>query len=170
VSDPPEELPPVALEPDTLPDPPLRASDCPALVAKEIGLPGVSDLITVYVSIGNSDDKLTQKQWSCFWELVASAVREDSEQVYGDWMSAPVSPCQNACIAFCIERHLVSVLKAELRSLAALYGQDSIAWAEAGTEFLKPAQPGERSGPEKIADAIRSARGGPAPAPIRGFA
>lgn len=37
MTDPDGELPPVALEPDTLPDPPLRASDCPALVAKEIG-------------------------------------------------------------------------------------------------------------------------------------
>jgi hypothetical protein len=35
VSDP--ELPPVALEPDTLPDPPLTAERASALVAKEIG-------------------------------------------------------------------------------------------------------------------------------------
>lgn len=130
----------------------------------------MSGPVTVYVSIGNSDDKLTQQQWSCFWELVTSAVREDAQQVYGDWLSLPSAPYQNACIAFSIERHLISVLKAELRSLAALYGQDSIAWAEASTEFLEPSKPGEKTGPEKIADAVRSARGGDAPAQIRGFA
>ena len=130
----------------------------------------MTDLITVYVSIGNSDDKLTQEQWSCFWELVTSAVREDATQVFGDWLSLPSVPYQNACIAFSIERHLVSVLKAELCSLAAAYTQESIAWAEAVTEFLEPVKPGERSGPEKIADAIRSARGGPAPVQVRGFA
>jgi hypothetical protein len=34
---PPEDLPPVALEPDTLPEHPLRAHDIPALLPKEIG-------------------------------------------------------------------------------------------------------------------------------------
>jgi hypothetical protein len=37
VSDPEPELPPVALEPDTLPDPPLTAERASALIAKQIG-------------------------------------------------------------------------------------------------------------------------------------
>jgi hypothetical protein len=37
VSDPDEDLPPVALEPDTLPEHPLRAQDVAALCPKEIG-------------------------------------------------------------------------------------------------------------------------------------
>lgn len=34
---PPEDLPPVALEPDTLPEQPLTAARCEALIPKEIG-------------------------------------------------------------------------------------------------------------------------------------
>lgn len=34
---PEDDLPPVALEPDTLPEHPLRAMDIPALLPKEIG-------------------------------------------------------------------------------------------------------------------------------------
>lgn len=37
MSEQPPELPTVALEPDTLPEHPLRAQDCPALLPKEIG-------------------------------------------------------------------------------------------------------------------------------------
>jgi hypothetical protein len=58
--------------------------------------------------------------------------------VYGDWLSVASAPWQNSCIAFAIGRDDAPLLKAELRNLAALYGQDSIAWAEAATEFIKP--------------------------------
>lgn len=98
----------------------------------------MTDLLTVYVSIGNSDDKLTQARWSVFWEQVNSEVRGRARQVYGDWLSLPNAPYQNACIAFAVDRGDAAPLKKHLRDLAALYGQDSIAWAEARTEFIEP--------------------------------
>lgn len=100
----------------------------------------MTDLITVYVSIGNSDDKLTQARWSQFHDQVTHACRCLAGRVYGDWLSLPNTQFQNACIAFAIYPADIPPLKKELRELAALYGQDSIAWAEASTEFISPAR------------------------------
>lgn len=100
----------------------------------------MTDPITVYVSIGNSDDKLTQARWPVFWEQATGEVRGRAAEVYGDWLSLPSARYQNACIAFAVSRADAAPLKKELRDLAALYGQDSIAWAEAGTEFIRPAK------------------------------
>lgn len=130
-------------------------------------------LTTVYVSVGNSDDKLTQARWSQFHEQVTGACRRRARRVYGDWLSLPNAPYQNACIAFAIHPGDTGVLKKELRDLAAAYGQESIAWAEAATEFLAPltaAPAAARTGMDRARDAIRAARGGPAPVTIRGFA
>ena len=94
--------------------------------------------LTVYVSIGNSDDKLTQQRWHEFWVATRNSVMRQARQVHGEWLSIGCAPYQNACI--CLEIGLADApfLKAELRTLAAEFGQDSIAWAEARTEFLGP--------------------------------
>jgi len=92
---------------------------------------------TVYLSAGNSDDKLTQKQWSDF-VIEISAEVAGIGHVHGAWFSAPAVPYQNAC--WCIE-FATDGQAAEAKREAALlrrkYGQDSIAWAEAPvTEFI----------------------------------
>ncbi len=95
--------------------------------------------LTVYASIGNSDDKLTQAQWAQFHEIFAALIRKGADRVYGDWHSLPNSPWQNACIAFEITAANAERLKAALADLATEFAQDSIAWAEAaGTQFLGP--------------------------------
>lgn len=96
--------------------------------------------LTVYVSIGNSDDKLSQKEWNRFWVAFRFRVFNYAERVHGDWHSIPFSPYQNACLCIEIPRLAAETLRAELRKLAAEFGQDSIAWAEALTDFLEPRQ------------------------------
>lgn len=95
-------------------------------------------MTTVYISIGNSDDKLPQSEWAEFVYEVG-IVANAGQRKHGQWVSPSTYPFQNAC--WCIEvlpTH-VDTLKAELRKLAAKYRQDSIAWAEAPTtEFLTP--------------------------------
>jgi hypothetical protein len=98
----------------------------------------VNDPITVYVSIGNSDDKLTQQRWNQFWARTHRAVFAYAAQVHGDWISAGSSPWQNACWCFEIPGPAARTLKFELGRIAAEFGQDSVAWAEARTEFLEP--------------------------------
>ena len=96
---------------------------------------------TIYVSIGNSDDKLTQREWAEFCIKVEREVYRWGGRVYGAWQSAPVSEYQNACWCFDVlnewaeEQH-----KKALKNLAREYHQDSIAWAEVTTtQFLEPA-------------------------------
>ena len=99
-----------------------------------------ADLITVYVSIGNSDDKLTQQRWHEFWVKFRRRAFDYAGQVHGEWLSVGCAPYQNGCICFKVQSVTAQTLKAELRLLAAEFGQDSIAWAEARTEFIGPAE------------------------------
>jgi hypothetical protein len=99
----------------------------------------MTDHLTVYVSIGNSDDKLTQQRWSAFYGQAAAAVRAQAERIYGEWLSAPQSQWQNACVGFTVTPTAAAHLKDDLRALAAYFGQESIAWAEVGNEeMLEP--------------------------------
>jgi hypothetical protein len=96
-------------------------------------------MTTVYVSIGNTDDKLTQLGWSRFYQAVDEAVRaHETGGIYGVWISPSVVPYQNACWAFEIDERAEVTLRVELMDIAAFYAQDAITWAEAQTEFLSP--------------------------------
>lgn len=88
------------------------------------------NLRTIYVSIGNSDDKLGQAQWAEFARLVFGAVRRVARQVFGEWYSAPNAAYQNACIAFSLHASEVLGLQADLTMLRSQHEQDALAWAE----------------------------------------
>lgn len=95
------------------------------------------NLKTVYISIGNSDGRLSQSKWMYFTHWVDRFIRA-AGQVHGSWYSLPNSEYQNAC--WCVELHSADSEK-RLRSQLQLekdnYRQDSIAWAEiTQTEFL----------------------------------
>lgn len=103
----------------------------------------ITDRTAIYISIGNSDDKLSQADWSSFVldvdRAFNSAVQFEGAWVHGRWYSRPDEPWQNAC--WCAEwhddlAHVVAALKRTLASIARTYRQDSIAWAEATTEFI----------------------------------
>lgn len=93
-------------------------------------------MITVYISIGNSDDKLSQAEWAAYYRDVNLAIRNWIGDVHGQWVSEPASAWQNAC--WCVEvGEGRDGLRDALADLARKYRQDSIAWAEAPvTEFL----------------------------------
>ena len=93
-------------------------------------------MTTVYVSIGNSDDKLTQEEWAEFWAKVDEVVVEAADRVYGVWQSNPNSRYQNACWAFEIEEALAQSLADSLNELRLKYHQDEVAWAWADTVFI----------------------------------
>lgn len=94
-------------------------------------------MTTFYVSIGNSDDKLTQEEWSAFWNEVDLIVQHYAAEIYGVWLSLPNEPFQNACWGVEIHMgHSIENMRNELKWQAKKYKQDSIAFAEAQTEFL----------------------------------
>lgn len=96
--------------------------------------------MVVYISIGNSDDKLTRQEWSLFFSQT-SFLLQRHVRVHGQWVSEPASAWQNAC--WCVEVADVTVaeyIRSKLIRLAEDFRQDSIAWAEAPvTEFLTSA-------------------------------
>jgi len=96
--------------------------------------------VNVYVGIGNTDNKLTQQEWADFVREVESTM--SYFPLHGAWFSRPDAPWQNACWLAEIDdpkAKFVEGFKEHLRVLAERYNQDSIAWAEAETEFLSPA-------------------------------
>lgn len=97
-----------------------------------------------YISIGNSDDKLTQADWHRYYCSVSLAIQRAGTlvgaAVHGQWVSEPASAWQNACWALQLPSDAASVemLKAKLAGLAGEFRQDSIAWALAPvTEFIE---------------------------------
>lgn len=92
----------------------------------------------VYVSIGNSDDKLSQADWSDFYWHTDEKIRATTTKIHGAWQSVTSARWQNAC--WCIDVELPATrayLKHQLKTLGIKYHQDSIAWAEVlETEFL----------------------------------
>lgn len=94
---------------------------------------------TVNISIGNSDDKLTQNEWAHFVEDVRQALRTFALAQHGEWFSAADSPWQNA--VWCAEvRDVVTTdLKNRLAAVARAYRQDSIAWAVADVDLIAAA-------------------------------
>jgi hypothetical protein len=94
--------------------------------------------VIVYLSIGNSDDKLSQKEWSQFNVAIMARIKPLATVVHGEWSSAPWSAYQNAC--WCLEFAAGSAELTEAREVLAEirdeFRQDSIAWATAETEFI----------------------------------
>jgi hypothetical protein len=90
----------------------------------------------VYISIGNSDDRLTQQQWSEFWIDMAAEVVSVGH-THGAWFSNPVGAFQNAC--WCVEftsAEEAEGAKAIAGEIGRKYQQDAVAWAVVDhTEF-----------------------------------
>jgi hypothetical protein len=93
---------------------------------------------TVYVTIGNSDDKLTQEEWADYQSATNELVDEHADRIHGRWASLPTDPWQNACWCLEVEDGHADDLRRHLTTTAGDYQQDSIAWAIAQTEFLTP--------------------------------
>jgi hypothetical protein len=100
----------------------------------------------VYISIGNSDDKLTQMQWAKFYRKVNLHIHSVMNiGFHGQWVSESSSAWQNAC--WCVEltyvrESEVEQLKHGLKNLATEFKQESVAWAEVTlTEFLSGTTP-----------------------------
>lgn len=94
--------------------------------------------MNAYITIGNSDDKLSQSEWSQFCkdlEFIAAGVERTR---WGTWYSAPDAPWQNMCV--CISMHVdyLGALRGNLASIAKKWRQDTIALAlVAETELVE---------------------------------
>jgi len=94
--------------------------------------------ITVYVSIGNTDGKLTHAEWAEYWSFTNELLTEVglTTATFGVWHSLPATPYVNACWAVQIPARQVDAVRLGLVGVARKFRQDSVAWAVAETEFL----------------------------------
>lgn len=95
--------------------------------------------MTLAILIGNSDDKLTQKNWVRYVQDVGICVARFSMTIHHHGHSNTVSIWQNACWVFEFDAPGAKVddMKELLRKIAKRFKQDSIALVEGKTEFLK---------------------------------
>jgi hypothetical protein len=101
---------------------------------------------TFYVTIGNSDDKLSQAQWAEFAHEFVETIRIQADEIHGVWWSAPDTPWQNCCVGFAIRSDMPfepeklpdrdrgktreRLLRESLTRLREHYGQEAVAWVQ----------------------------------------
>jgi hypothetical protein len=90
--------------------------------------PDDQSTVTVYASIGNSDDKLSQRAWAAYLERFRTIMRTYSATVFGDWVSESSSRYQNACMCIEVAVEQTTELSRALTHLREFYRQDSIAF------------------------------------------
>lgn len=103
--------------------------------------------LTYTVSIGNSDDKLSQRRWSEFIDGLAVALADLEADYPGKidihffGSSNPVSMWQTVTAVFNAPatREVNDAIRADLARLAAEFEQDSIALTIGNTTFVKAA-------------------------------
>lgn len=93
-------------------------------------------MLTVYVSIGNSDDELSQAEWSKFAYEVDMVIRRSAERVHGEWYSPGGAAYQNACWCFEVGMVVSQKLRRELAEAGSRWRQKAVTWAVAEVEFL----------------------------------
>lgn len=91
---------------------------------------------TVVIQIGNSDDKLTQFEWSNFCNAMKRHVQTFTAQIHFHGCSENSLPWQNACWVVSIERQLVYDFTKGITDIRTAFGQDSAAVTIGETEFI----------------------------------
>lgn len=93
---------------------------------------------TATIQIGNSDDKLTQKQWAQFIGAVDDSLMRLTIRFHFRGQSPGDAAWQNACWVVEIEWRREQRLKKALATIAAYHGQDAIAYTLGRTQFVGP--------------------------------
>lgn len=91
---------------------------------------------TVVVLIGNSDDKLSQKEWSHFYDVVWVYLSNHSIDVHFSGTSIPNRSWQNACFVASVPDEEILPLKTRLSHFKEYFKQNSIAILIGDTEFI----------------------------------
>lgn len=90
--------------------------------------------VTCSILIGNSDNKLTQKEWSAYVKEVSWLVDMLVENIYFSGGSNGDSEYQTWCIVFELKNE--ENFRYHLNNIRKKYKQDSIAFVKGDTEFI----------------------------------
>ncbi len=91
---------------------------------------------TITIQIGNSDDKLTQKEWARYVHNVCESVACAASQIHFAGASPGENEWQNYCLVFNVHPEREQSLREEVTSQREAHKQDSVAWTEGETEFI----------------------------------
>lgn len=92
--------------------------------------------MTVTIQIGNSDDKLTQKEWAAFVMEVQDVVQRFAVHVHFSGSSSTVAPWQNCCWILDVSEPEAESLRCRLVGIRRAFRQDSVAWTVGETQFI----------------------------------
>ncbi len=93
-------------------------------------------MTTATILIGNSDDKLTQKEWSDFWARVDAMIGSVADDVHFKGVSYGAAQWQNACWVIVIDEPNLSWLTKELKAVRRTFQQDSAVIVVGETKFV----------------------------------
>lgn len=93
---------------------------------------------TCIIQIGNSDDKLSQRDWAAFCDETVALIVSRTNQIHFSGFAAANASWQNGCWVADINYAEVDSLCEGLSLLAAKYLQDSIAFTLGETKFVGP--------------------------------
>lgn len=91
---------------------------------------------TVCIQIGNSDDKLTQQQWSDYVNAVVVWTTNYVYEVHFSGGSQPEMSWQNYCSVCNIPNNKIDTAMMDLIKIRKLYNQESIAVLIGDTKFI----------------------------------
>lgn len=83
---------------------------------------------TIYVSIAETENVLSQSDWARFVNAVQAQIDEGAVEVLGPWFTAPASAFRSACWNFTVEEVDIDAMKGELGLVCAEYPRTSLAW------------------------------------------
>lgn len=92
---------------------------------------------TYVVQIGNSDDRLSQKEWAVFYDQIERIIQQWGGEIHFSGASHTAAPWQNAAWVFNMRTRFREVLVDSLKDLCAQFRQDSIALTEGTTSFIE---------------------------------
>ena len=96
----------------------------------------MSDMDTVTIQIGNTDDKLAQPEWAEFYTEVHQLLESMSDRIHFAGASDSTRPYQNACWVAEIKASETPILESRLDNIRRRYRQDSIAVTFGTTRFI----------------------------------
>lgn len=94
------------------------------------------DKITIIVLIGNSDNKLTQKDWHYFVSDVRTIIWIFEKETHFIGSTEPFSEYQSGCFVFVIEQYQLEELKAQLTLCKKRHNQNFIAMIVGNTQLI----------------------------------
>lgn len=90
---------------------------------------------TVAIQIGNSDDKLTQKQWACFVLELRDCIERHEAKIHFWGASVNYDPWQNLCCV-CEANDALYPMLSEVTEIRKRYDQESAAVLIGESQFI----------------------------------